>query len=142
VPTTNRSLSRESSVSVARTCSGGPRLFAVIRGQAADLQNRSALHAFRRSTIVNRKSPIPHCPSSGSAGRRTPVMARTKRSQREVSATNCRRPPWGSGTVRSSVGFCFGVEPMVRRHAARGSRYWTSLSACFNSELKPRLDLP
>jgi len=42
--------------------------------------------------IGNRKSPMAYRPSSDSAGRRTPVMARTKRSQREVSATNCRRP--------------------------------------------------
>jgi predicted RNase H-like HicB family nuclease len=33
-----------------------------------------------------------HDPSPDSAGRSTPLIARTKRSQREVSATSLRRP--------------------------------------------------
>src|SRR5436309_13626686 len=50
------------------------------------------LRPAKQSAEFGKLCPPAHCPSSDWAGRRTPVMARTKRSQREVSATNCRRP--------------------------------------------------
>lgn len=59
-----------------------------VHGRSRDEARTSLPHAV--ALILS--DPTPHDPSSDSDGRRTPVIARTKRSQRDVSATSFRRP--------------------------------------------------